>query len=208
MELHEAIRRRAMVRSFSTEPVEPAVVDRHPPRRPALARRRATRPGTAWVVLEGPEQTAAYFDATTDDAWRAASTPSGPTACGGRPSSSSPTPRPMPTWPATPSRTRPRRGWATAPTAWPVPYWYRRRRLRRHGRPPRRGRRRARRLRPRRLPGRGGAGRSARRPHRVAPLLRGRARAPRRPRSPVCLARPAHFVPNRSVASGTMVIWP
>ncbi len=26
--------------------------------------------GTAWVVLEGPEQTAVYFDATTDEAWR------------------------------------------------------------------------------------------------------------------------------------------
>jgi nitroreductase len=28
--------------------------------------------GTAWVVLEGPDETARYFEATTDAAWRAA----------------------------------------------------------------------------------------------------------------------------------------
>ncbi len=69
MELHEAIRRRAMVRSFSTRPVDHAEVDRI-----LLAALRAptagnTR-GTAWVVLEGPGQTAIYFDATTDETWR------------------------------------------------------------------------------------------------------------------------------------------
>jgi nitroreductase len=69
MELHEAIRRRAMVRSFSTDPVEPAVLDRI--LRSALRSPTAgnTR-GTAWVVLEGPEQTAVYFDTTTDEEWR------------------------------------------------------------------------------------------------------------------------------------------
>jgi nitroreductase len=72
MELHEAIRHRAMVRSFSTDPVDPAVVDRI--LRAALRSPTAgnTR-GTAWVVLEGPEQTAVYFDATTDARWRDAS---------------------------------------------------------------------------------------------------------------------------------------
>jgi nitroreductase len=70
VELHEAIRRRAMVRSFSAEPVDPAVVD-------AILSAALRSPtagntgGTAWVVLEGPEQTAGYFDATTDEAWRA-----------------------------------------------------------------------------------------------------------------------------------------
>ena len=71
MELHEAIRRRAMVRSFSAEPVDPAAVDRIL----GAALRSPTAGntgGTAWVVLEGPAQTAVYFDATTDDAWRAA----------------------------------------------------------------------------------------------------------------------------------------
>jgi len=69
MELHEAIRRRAMVRSFSAEPVDPAVVDRillAALRSPTAGNTR----GTAWVVLEGPEQTANYFDATTDEEWR------------------------------------------------------------------------------------------------------------------------------------------
>ena len=69
MELHEAIRRRAMVRSFSGEPVDRAVIDRL-----VLAALRSptagNTAGTAWVVLEGPEQTSAYFDATTDEEWR------------------------------------------------------------------------------------------------------------------------------------------
>jgi nitroreductase len=73
MELHEAIRRRSMVRSFSTEPVDEGVLDRLL----ADALRSPTAGntgGTAWVVLEGPEQTSAYFDATTDEAWRREST--------------------------------------------------------------------------------------------------------------------------------------
>ena len=71
MELHEAIRRRAMVRSFSAEPLDRAVVDRI--LEAALRSPTAGNTGgTAWVVLEGPDQTAVYFDATTDEAWRAA----------------------------------------------------------------------------------------------------------------------------------------
>jgi nitroreductase len=72
MELHEAIRRRAMVRSFSPEGVDRAVLDRL-----LLAALRSPTAGntggTAWVVLEGPEQTAAYWDATTDASWRSQS---------------------------------------------------------------------------------------------------------------------------------------
>jgi nitroreductase len=70
MELHEAIRRRSMVRSFSSEPVAEDTVDRIV--RAALRSPTAgnTR-GTAWLVLEGPAQTATYFDATTDAQWRA-----------------------------------------------------------------------------------------------------------------------------------------
>jgi nitroreductase len=70
MELHEAIRRRAMVRSFSDEPVAEGVVEgivRAALRSPTAGNTR----GTAWVVLEGPTQTAVYFDATTDERWRA-----------------------------------------------------------------------------------------------------------------------------------------
>jgi nitroreductase len=72
MELHEAIRRRAMVRSFSSEPVDPAVLDRllHDALRAPTA---GNTGGTAWVVLEGTAQTGVYFDATTDPEWRASS---------------------------------------------------------------------------------------------------------------------------------------
>ncbi len=59
-----------MVRSFSTEPVDPAVVDRlvgGALRSPTAG----NTGGTAWLVLQGPEETAVYFDATTDEDWRA-----------------------------------------------------------------------------------------------------------------------------------------
>jgi nitroreductase len=71
MELHEAIKRRAMVRSFSSEPVDAGVVDRL--LQAALRSPTAGNTGgTAWVVLEGPAQTAVYFDATIDEDWRRA----------------------------------------------------------------------------------------------------------------------------------------
>jgi nitroreductase len=69
MELHDAIRRRRMVRSFSSESIESAVIDRlldAALRSPTAG----NTGGTAWVVLEGPEQTATFWDATTDEGWR------------------------------------------------------------------------------------------------------------------------------------------
>jgi nitroreductase len=72
MELHEAIRRRAMVRSFSTDPVEPATVDRIV--RAALRSPSAgNTAGTEWVVLSGPEETARYWGTATDGEWRSKS---------------------------------------------------------------------------------------------------------------------------------------
>jgi nitroreductase len=71
MELHEAIRRRTMVRSFSSDPVDAPVVD-------CLLRAALRSPtagntgGTAWVVLEGHDQTARYWEVATDEAWRRA----------------------------------------------------------------------------------------------------------------------------------------
>jgi nitroreductase len=70
MELHDAIRRRSMCRSFSADPVGRALVDRllgGAIRSPTAGNTQ----GTSWVVLEGDAQTATYWDATTDDAWRA-----------------------------------------------------------------------------------------------------------------------------------------
>ena len=70
MELQEVIRRRSMVRSFSVEPVAPEGVD-------GLLQAALRAPtagnsaGTSWVVLEGATETGVYFDATTDERWRA-----------------------------------------------------------------------------------------------------------------------------------------
>jgi nitroreductase len=72
MELHEAIRRRSMVRSFAPDGVDRAVVDGIL----AAALRSPTAGntgGTAWVALQGADETARYWEATTDEAWRSAS---------------------------------------------------------------------------------------------------------------------------------------
>lgn len=58
-----------MVRSFSPNPVDPDLVDRllsDALRSPTAG----NTGGTVWLVLEGPEQTAIYWDTTTDEAWR------------------------------------------------------------------------------------------------------------------------------------------
>lgn len=58
-----------MVRSFSERPVGPEVVDRLVAgslRSPTAGHAR----GTAWLVLEGRQQTAAYWRATTTAGWR------------------------------------------------------------------------------------------------------------------------------------------
>ena len=69
VEFEEAVRRRRMVRSFSPDGVDRAVLD-------GLLQAALRSPtagnsgGTAWVVLEGPEETGVYWEATTDEAWR------------------------------------------------------------------------------------------------------------------------------------------
>ena len=69
MDLHEAIRRRAMVRSFAADPVDPVVVDTV--MQAALrAPSAGNTAGTSWVVLEGRRQTSVYWEATTDQAWQ------------------------------------------------------------------------------------------------------------------------------------------
>jgi nitroreductase len=122
MELHEAIRRRAMVRSFSPDGVDRALLERL--LRAALRSPTAGNTGgTAWVVLEGPEQTAEYWDATTDEEWRARnaarfeglrrapvvllaySSPATYVARYAQPDKAS-------------------SGLGSTPEAWPVPYWH------------------------------------------------------------------------------------
>ncbi len=72
MEFHEVVRRRAMVRSFSAEPIQAGVIE-------AIMGAALRAPsagntgGTAWVVLRGAAETARYWDATTDAGWRATS---------------------------------------------------------------------------------------------------------------------------------------
>lgn len=70
MELHEALRRRAMCRRFTGDPVDATVLDRILSGALSCPTAGNTQ-GTSWVVLEGDVQTATYWDATTDDEWRA-----------------------------------------------------------------------------------------------------------------------------------------
>ena len=60
-----------MCRNFSSEPVDPALVERilEAALRSPTAGNTA---GTAWVVLSGSDETSAYWEATTDAGWRAA----------------------------------------------------------------------------------------------------------------------------------------
>ncbi len=72
MELADAVRRRKMVRSFSGEPVPTEVLDRVLD----LACRAPSAGNTGgWdaVVLAGPAESAAFWDATTTAEWRARS---------------------------------------------------------------------------------------------------------------------------------------
>jgi nitroreductase len=70
VQLDEAIRRRRMCRAFQDRPVPPGTVDR-------LLERAVRAPsaghtqGWAFVVLEGPEQTARFWATDADPAWLA-----------------------------------------------------------------------------------------------------------------------------------------
>lgn len=72
MELETAIRRRRMVRSFADRPLPEGLLARMVGaalRAPTAGNTR----GTAWVVLEGPDETSRYWTAATDPEWRARS---------------------------------------------------------------------------------------------------------------------------------------
>ncbi len=74
MELREVVRRRRMVRRYTDEPVDPAVVDRaleHATRAPSAGHSQ----GWAFVVLDTPADVARYWAACTDEAARAAPDP-------------------------------------------------------------------------------------------------------------------------------------
>lgn len=69
MELSEVVLRRHMTRNFTGAPLDRAVLDEVL----ALALRAPSAgntQGREFVVLEGTEETAPYWDATTDPAWR------------------------------------------------------------------------------------------------------------------------------------------
>jgi nitroreductase len=72
MELTEAVLRRRMTRNFTAEPLAPGVVDRllaGALRAPSAGNTQ----GREFVVLEGAAETARYWEATTDPAWRSRS---------------------------------------------------------------------------------------------------------------------------------------
>jgi len=70
MELDETVRRRRMVRSFDDRPL-PAGLAHRLVRSTLRAPSAGNTQGTAWVLLEGPEETARYWLAATTSDWRA-----------------------------------------------------------------------------------------------------------------------------------------
>jgi len=110
-----------MVRSFEGRPVPPGVLDRlldDAQRAPSAGNTR----GTAWLVLEGPDETARYWDAATTASWRARS-------------SRYPGLHRAPVvalslaWPAAyvaryGASDKEASGLGSGPEAWPVPYWF------------------------------------------------------------------------------------
>src|SRR5580704_3856651 len=72
MELSEAVLRRRMTRNFTAEPLASGVLDRllaGALRAPSAGNTQ----GREFVVLEGATETARYWEATTDPAWRSRS---------------------------------------------------------------------------------------------------------------------------------------
>ena len=72
MDVSKALTRRRMIRSFDASPLDEELVTSlfdDALRAPTAGNCR----GIEWVTLIGPQQTATYFDATTDEAWRARS---------------------------------------------------------------------------------------------------------------------------------------
>jgi len=69
MEFAEVIRHRAMVRSFAPTPINPTVID-SVVRAALRAPSAGNTAGTSWIVLTGPAETAIYWEAATDQAWR------------------------------------------------------------------------------------------------------------------------------------------
>ena len=70
MDVHEALRTRRMVRSFSERPVPAELLARlldDALRAPTAG----NTGGTAWVVLTGPDETRRYWEAATSERWRA-----------------------------------------------------------------------------------------------------------------------------------------
>ena len=70
MELSEALRRRRMTRNFTGAPLPPGVLN-HLLEGALRAPSAGNTQGRDFVVLEGPAQTATYWETTTDEAWRA-----------------------------------------------------------------------------------------------------------------------------------------
>jgi nitroreductase len=69
MDLSQVLRRRRMVRTFAPDPLDPALVAdllEEALRAPTAG----NAGGTAWLALEGPAQTATYWDHTTTGEWR------------------------------------------------------------------------------------------------------------------------------------------
>jgi nitroreductase len=127
VELSEAVRRRRMVRSFSDGPLDPDLVTGLLADALSAPTAGNTR-GVDWAVLEGHDQTAAYWAHTTTEEWRQTSSrwpglSRAPVVALALTSPSAYVDRYGASDKAT-SGLGPIDGGGGGPAAWPVPYWY------------------------------------------------------------------------------------
>ncbi|MGD0380615.1 MAG: nitroreductase family protein [Acidimicrobiales bacterium] len=121
MELADAVRRRRMVRSFSGEPLSPAVLDR-------VLELACSAPSAGntggWdaVVMAGPDETAPFWDATTTAEWRARSRRWPGLACAPVVVALFVAPDAYPARYREPDKQD--SGLGEGIDAWPVPYWF------------------------------------------------------------------------------------
>ena len=123
MEFAEAVRRRHMTRSFAAEPLPDGQVDGLLAAT-LLAPSAGNTRGPAWLVLEGPSQTATYWETATTAKWRERSRRFAGLSRAPVVALSLTSPDLYVARYGEPDKATSGLGPSGGPGAWPVPYWF------------------------------------------------------------------------------------